>query len=96
MKIGLQFAMPAELHALPGAKDWTPFETVSGIPLYEAEPGIIACAGGVSKVVGKQGEIKRVYNYKYPNEYLKDFNAIIHRKDEVFKLCEEFGLCDKN
>ena len=50
MKIGLQFAMPAELHALPGAKDWTPFETVSGIPFYEAEPGIIACAGGVSKV----------------------------------------------
>ena len=50
MKIGLQFAMPAELYALPGAKDWTPFETVSGIPFYEAEPGIIACAGGVSKV----------------------------------------------
>ena len=50
MKIGLQFAMPAELHALPGAKDWTPFETVSSIPFYEAEPGIIACAGGVSKV----------------------------------------------
>ena len=50
MKIGLQFAMPAELHALPGAKDWTPFETVSGIPFYEAEPGIIVCAGGVSKV----------------------------------------------
>ncbi len=50
MKIGLQFAMPAELHALPGAKDWTPFETVSGVPFYEAEPGIIACAGGVSKV----------------------------------------------
>ena len=34
MKIGLQFAMPAELHALPGAKDWTPFETVrQQIPL---------------------------------------------------------------
>ena len=33
-----------------GAKDWTPFETVSDIPFYEAESGIIACAGGVSKV----------------------------------------------
>ncbi len=50
MKIGLQFAMPAELHALPGAKDLTPFETVSGIPFYEVAPGILACAGGVSKV----------------------------------------------
>ena len=50
MKIGLQFAMPAELHALPGAKDWTPFETVSGVPFFEVGPGILACAGGVSKV----------------------------------------------
>ena len=50
MKIGLQFAMPAELHALPGARDWTPFETVSGVPFFEAEPGILACAGGVGKV----------------------------------------------
>ena len=50
MKIGLQFAMSAELRALPGAKDWTPFETVSGIPFFEVEPGIIVCAGGVSKV----------------------------------------------
>ena len=50
MKIGLQFAMPAELHALPGAKDLQPFETVSGIPFFEIAPDILACAGGVSKV----------------------------------------------
>ena len=50
MKIGLQFAMPAELFALPGAKELVPFETVSGIPFYEVAPDIIACAGGVSKV----------------------------------------------
>ena len=50
MKIGLQFAMPAELHALPGAKELEPFEVVSGIPFYRVAPEIIACAGGVSKV----------------------------------------------
>nr|WP_325300863.1 5'-methylthioadenosine/S-adenosylhomocysteine nucleosidase [uncultured Dysosmobacter sp.] len=50
MKIGLQFAMPAELHALPGAKDLEPFETISGVPFFEIAPDIIACAGGVSKV----------------------------------------------
>ena len=50
MKIGLQFAMPAELHALPGARDLQPFETVSGVPFYEVAPNILACAGGVSKV----------------------------------------------
>ena len=50
MKIGLQFAMPVELHALPSAKELEPFETVSGVPFYEIAPNIIACAGGVSKV----------------------------------------------
>lgn len=39
MKIGLQFAMPAEFHALPGAKELEAFETVSGVPFYEAAQG---------------------------------------------------------
>ena len=50
MNIGLQFAMPAELHALPGARELEPFETVSGVPFFRLAPGILACAGGVSKV----------------------------------------------
>ena len=50
MKIGLYFAMPAEFNALPGAKDLTPFETVSGVPFYHIAPDIIACVGGISKV----------------------------------------------
>ena len=50
MKIGLQFAMPSELHALPGARELAPFDTVSGVPFFEVAPGIPACAGGVSKV----------------------------------------------
>ncbi len=50
MKIGLLFAMPVELHALPGAKELKAFETVSGVPFFQPAPGILACAGGVSKV----------------------------------------------
>ena len=50
MKIALQFAMPSEFHALPGARDLEPAEPVSGVPIFEAAPGILACAGGVSKV----------------------------------------------
>ena len=55
MKIGLQFAMPAELHALPGAKDLEPCETVSGVPFYQVAPDIIACASGISKVNAAMG-----------------------------------------
>ena len=40
MKIALQFAMPSELHALPGARDLVPMETISGVPFFEIAPGI--------------------------------------------------------
>ena len=48
MRIGLQFAMPSELRALPEICE--PFETLSGVPFFEIEPDIIACAGGVGRV----------------------------------------------
>ena len=50
MKIGLLFAMPSELRALPGIREMRPAETVSGTPFYEIAPHIIACAGGIGKV----------------------------------------------
>lgn len=50
MKVALQVAMPAELHALPGARELPVLETVSGIPFFEIVPGILGCAGGVGKV----------------------------------------------
>lgn len=50
MKIALQFAMPVELHALPGARELPAAQTVSGVPFFEVAPGILACAGGVGKV----------------------------------------------
>jgi adenosylhomocysteine nucleosidase len=55
MKIGLQFAMESELHALPGAKELTPFETVSGVPFFEVAPDVLACASGISKVNAAMG-----------------------------------------
>lgn len=67
-------------------------ESLYNIYIMEEIQTIISCgAGGVSKVVGPQGQLKRVYNFKYPLEYIKDFDAIIHRKDEVFDICRQFG-----
>ncbi|MBP0980205.1 MAG: coproporphyrinogen dehydrogenase HemZ [Oscillospiraceae bacterium] len=68
-------------------------ESLYNIYIMEEIQTIISCgAGGVSKVVGPNGELKRVYNYKYPHEYIKDFAAIIARKDEVFDVCQQFGF----
>jgi len=48
MRIGLAYAMTGEIESiLAGAKL---LETVSGVPFYEIEEGIIAYAGGVGKV----------------------------------------------
>ena len=68
-------------------------ESLYNIYIMEEIQTIISCgAGGVSKVVAPDGDLKRVYNYKYPQEYIKDFDAIIARKDEVFDICRQFGL----
>lgn len=50
MKVALQFAMPSELHALPGLKDRQPTAVISGIPIYELAPDLLAACGGVGKV----------------------------------------------
>ena len=50
MRLGLQFAMPKEMYALPGMKERRLVASVSGVDFYEVTPDIIACVGGVSKV----------------------------------------------
>lgn len=68
-------------------------ESLYNIYIMEEIQSIISCgAGGVSKVVGPKGEIKRVYNYKYPAEYVRDFDNILKRKDEVIEICRQFGF----
>ncbi len=68
-------------------------ESLYNIYIMEEIQTIISCgAGGVTKVVGPKGEIKRIYNYKYPAEYVKDFGQILCRKDEVISVCQQFGF----
>ncbi len=48
-------------------------------------------AGGVTKLRQPGvNNISRVYNYKYPYEYLSRFDVILERKNEVRKFYEEF------
>jgi len=68
-------------------------ESLYNIYIMEEIQTIISCgAGGVTKVVGPKGELKRIYNYKYPTEYVKDFDTILSRKDEVINVCQQFGF----
>ena len=49
-KIGLIYAMEAELESLLERSGAEKLETVAGVPFYAVAPGIVACAGGIGQV----------------------------------------------
>lgn len=63
------------------------FESLYNIYIMEECQTILAtgCAG-VSKIVNN--DIKRVHNYKYPHEYISDFQAILKRKSDIINILE--------
>ena len=48
--VGLAYAMTGEIESILKTTDAKLLETVSGVPIYEVAPGILAFAGGVGKV----------------------------------------------
>ena len=46
-------------------------------------------AGGVTRLKApRSGKISRIFNYKYPYEYIKDFDGLINRKSEIISFYE--------
>lgn len=59
----------------------------------EAETVISCGAGAVTKLKAPHGsEIERVFNYKYPYEYIERFDDILNRKEKVTDFYERFGF----
>lgn len=57
--------------------------------IMEEMQTILACGGGAStKLVGANGKIKRIFNYKYPYEYISGFDEILRRKKAVYEFYE--------
>lgn len=50
MQIGLAYAMSGEIESILKTTNAQLLETVSGVPVYEIEPGLLAYAGGIGKV----------------------------------------------
>jgi oxygen-independent coproporphyrinogen-3 oxidase len=60
------------------------FEAAYNIYSMDDAHNILAAgAGAVSKLVCGDGKIKRVFNHKYPYEYISRFNEILSRKGEL-------------
>lgn len=51
----------------------------------ETHTVLAAGAGAVTKLKNQQsGHIERIYNYKYPYEYINGFDEIINRKTGIY------------
>ncbi len=67
------------------------FECLYNVYMMEECHTVIALgAGAVSKLKNPYGnEIERVYNYKYPYEYINKFQEIIKRKEQITEFCSK-------
>ena len=58
--------------------------------IMEEMQTILACGGGAStKLVGDNGNIKRIFNYKYPYEYISGFDEMLRRKNAIYEFYGE-------
>lgn len=64
------------------------FESLYNIFIMEEKQTIFAVGAGAStKLVDEQnGKIERIFNYKYPYEYIRGFDEIIKRKSAISKF----------
>ena len=58
---------------------------------------ILACgASAVTKLRDTDSTyIKRIFNYKYPYEYVNNFEEIISRKESITEFYDKYCICNK-
>ena len=73
---------------------WAKPGTICRYNIYTMDESnsVIACgAGGVSKLKDPySGRLERIFNFKYPYEYITRNGEILERKDGVTTLYEQF------
>ena len=65
-------------------------ESLYNIYIMEENQSIIALGAGAStKLVAKDGNLKRIFNYKFPLEYIKHFDLMLEKKNEAKEFIEQ-------
>lgn len=72
------------------------FESAYNIYMMEETHTVLAAgAGGVSRLKEPNGEfIDRIFNYKYPYEYISGFEEILERKKGIKTFYEKYPHCN--
>lgn len=67
-------------------------ECIYNIFMMEECHTILSCGGGaVTKLKAPHGdEIERIFNFKYPFEYIKDFDTLLNRKERITSFYDEY------
>ena len=61
--------------------------------MEEVENVFGAGAGAVTRLICPEaGKIDRIFNFKYPYEYIRDFEVIVQRKSEAQKVLESYAM----
>ena len=68
------------------------YENLYNVYIMEETHTIISCgASGVTKLKAPNGDfIERIFNFKFPYEYIQRFSEIINRKDKVLSFYDNF------
>lgn len=69
------------------------FEGIYNVFVMDETHTIIGCgAGAVTKLKQPGGEsLSRIFNYKYPYEYIEGFEEILKRKEQIRKFYDELS-----
>ena len=73
-------------------------ESLYNVYVMDETHTILACgSGGVTKLKNNETDyLERIFNFKYPYEYVDRFNELIERKSAVNRFYEEGGLLKKH
>ena len=76
------------------------FECLYNIYIMEEVHTILSAgAGGSTKLVipgQRRGKIERIFNYKYPTEYIDRFDTILARKEGVKQFYDQYPSCGES
>lgn len=68
------------------------FESPYNVFIMDETHSILACGAGAASIIKDphSGRLERIFNFKYPYEYISRFEEMIIRKDQVKDLYERF------
>ncbi len=69
------------------------FESPYNVYIMDETHSILACGAGAATKVKRPGadDLERIFNFKFPYEYIDRFQEVLERKNRVKECYEEFG-----